>query len=176
MSDWLRKARRKPLFEATTTTAVVDHDRGVIGRLLRHRGPMLLLDRIVAVDLEQGCVEARRTLRNNDPAFDGHFPDDPVYPGSFQVEMMGQLGLTLTWFLARQTTDIGEGTTPPMVRLIRIEGASFVSEARPGDELTVRARCLDDVGFTIHCAGQLCVGERIVSACTFEALVDEEET
>ncbi|MCB9690164.1 MAG: hypothetical protein H6735_34295 [Alphaproteobacteria bacterium] len=171
--DWLRHARRRPLLEPGPTTLAVDLDRSALERLLRHRGPMLLLDRITAVDREQGTVVAERLLRAEDPAFDGHFPGDPVYPGSFQVEAMGQLGLTLSHLLSRGV-EVPVDLRPPPVRLLAIHGASFVSEARPGDLLRVVARCVADTGMTLSCVGQLAVGERVVSACTFEALVGEE--
>jgi len=162
----LRSARRGPLFDPDLGVAV-DHGRPALERLLRHRPPMLLLDRITRVAPGRALV-AERLLAHDDLGFRGHFPDHPLYPGALQVELMGQLGLCLQHFT--DTTEVPDDASPPPVRLIRILDASFMSEARPGDLLTVLTEAIEDNGFTLRCAGQLLVGDRPVSACAFEAL------
>lgn len=170
MIDRLRKARRRRLFDPAPTQLPVAYDRSVLERLLRHRGPMLLLDGVRAVDPTRGRVEGLRELRANDPAFDGHFPGEPIYPGAFQVELMGQLGLTLVHFA--RSAEVPKDVTPPSVRLLQVLGAAFVTEAHPGATLTVLSEVVEDNGTTITCIAQILSGERIVSASAFEAIYD----
>jgi 3-hydroxyacyl-[acyl-carrier-protein] dehydratase len=169
----IKQARRELLFPQVNATKV-SLGREAIGRVLRHRGPMLLLDRITAIDLVLGGIVAERQLTESDLGFEGHFPEESIYPGCLQVEMMGQLGLALRWFLTKTTNDIAINATPPKVRLIKLREAFFCEEARPGDQLTLLARCIDDNGYTITCIGQLLRGETILSGCAFEAMYTEE--
>jgi 3-hydroxymyristoyl/3-hydroxydecanoyl-(acyl carrier protein) dehydratase len=83
--DVIKRARRHPLFSPASTTAEVDLGPAAIERLLPHRPPMLLVDRISAVDLEQQALRAHRRIDPDDPLLAGHFPGDPVYPGALLV-------------------------------------------------------------------------------------------
>ena len=60
-----------------------------IKRHLPHRYPFLLVDRVVA--LEPGkSIEAYKNLTINEPYFEGHFPENPIFPGVLLVEAMAQ--------------------------------------------------------------------------------------
>jgi 3-hydroxymyristoyl/3-hydroxydecanoyl-(acyl carrier protein) dehydratase len=162
----MRGARRRPLFEGPLPAVDVE-----VERLVPHRGPARLVDRIVGVDLDELRIDARRRLDARDRGFEGHFRDHPVWPGVLQIELMGQTGLCLV-ALARGGVP-APGAAPVGVRLLRVRDALFVSEARPGDELRVLARVLDDTGATVSCAAQCLSGapdERVVSAAVFEAI------
>jgi len=56
---------------------------------LPHRYPFLLVDRVVNLELGKR-IEAYKNLSINEPFFDGHFPDNPVFPGVLLVEAMAQ--------------------------------------------------------------------------------------
>jgi 3-hydroxymyristoyl/3-hydroxydecanoyl-(acyl carrier protein) dehydratase len=156
----LRRARREPLFAALPRT--LDWGRPVLHRLLPHREPLLLLDRIVAADDHR--LVAERTLDPADPVFAGHFPGDPVYPGALLLEMGGQLGLCLGQSPAE---------VPRPVRLIRVHGAEFVAAARPGDHLTVLAERIEDDGWTVLVIAQVLCGESVVCAAVLEAIAGD---
>jgi 3-hydroxymyristoyl/3-hydroxydecanoyl-(acyl carrier protein) dehydratase len=158
MSD-LRRLRREPLF-AWPLPQSVEWGREHIERLLPHRAPMLLLDRVTSADV--GRLVGERRLDPADPVFAGHFPGDPVYPGALLLEMGGQLGLCLGSTAGRQ------------VRLIRVHGAEFVDAARPGDVLTVLAEQIEDDGWTVRIAAQVLRGTTILSAAILEAIVMED--
>jgi 3-hydroxyacyl-[acyl-carrier-protein] dehydratase len=60
-----------------------------IREYLPHRYPFLLVDRVVELNLGESIV-AYKNLTVNEPFFDGHFPDQPVFPGVLMLEAMAQ--------------------------------------------------------------------------------------
>jgi 3-hydroxyacyl-[acyl-carrier-protein] dehydratase len=62
-----------------------------IMRILPHRYPFLLIDRVIEVDGEKRLV-ALKNVSVNEPFFSGHFPDAPVMPGVLTIEAMAQAG------------------------------------------------------------------------------------
>ncbi len=151
----VRSARKHPLWTPRSTTREVRLPREAIERILPHRGRGLLLDEITAIDHEQRCCRARRTIAPDDPGFEGHFPGEPLYPGALQVELIGQTGLALLDFLARGTWTISPEARPRRARALKIHHALFAAEVLPGDSLTVLAKALVDDELTSIFAGQL---------------------
>lgn len=151
----VRRARKRPIWEPSQQTRPVNFGRADIERILRHRDPFLFVDTITAVDLSQSALRARRTIRPDDPIFAGHFPGQPIYPGVFQIETMGQLGVCLTHFSTGDTHEIGSDAEPTDVRAFKVHHALFQAEVLPGDELTILAKLLSADDYTAICAGQL---------------------
>ena len=89
----IKRARRKPLFVPGETTVECAIDREQIMRLLPHRDPLLLVDRISALDLQAQTLRAHRRIDPDDPVFVGHFPGAPVYPGALLVALEAAGGL-----------------------------------------------------------------------------------
>ncbi len=89
-----RKYRKKPVADINADTFVsVNYGQEEIKRLIPHRDPFLLLDRIENVDLTQKAIIGMRHINPADPLFKGHFPDYPIYPGVLQLEFIGQLAI-----------------------------------------------------------------------------------
>lgn len=158
----LRTLRKKPIFPDGAGTRV-DYGVAEIERLIPHRDPMRLVDRLDGIDLAERRIVGRRTLDPTDPIFAGHFPEKPVYPGVLQVETMGQLALCLASFLANGTTAITENTTPTDVRALKIIFAQYLEPLVPGDVVTLQASILEEDGMTATAAGQIIKNGRIVS-------------
>ncbi len=175
LEDRVRKARRGLLFAPDTLPPSPAFGRADIEHILPHRGTMLLLDEIIGVDSERGRLVARRRVDAQDPVFEGHFPGAPIYPGVLQVEMSGQLGLCIKHFLDRRAPEVPSDARPRPVRLVRVRDASFVAEARPGDELTILAEVLEDNDYTFTALGQVTRGGAILSASVFEAVLGDED-
>jgi 3-hydroxyacyl-[acyl-carrier-protein] dehydratase len=81
--------------DATTTRTVADLvlplEAADIMRIIPHRYPVLLIDRVI--ELEPGKhVVAIKNLTNNEPQFTGHFPGRPIMPGVLMVEALAQAG------------------------------------------------------------------------------------
>ena len=105
-------------------------DQDEIRKILPHRGPALLLERVT--ELEPG-VRARgtRRVRPDDAFLEGHFPDKPVVPGAVIIELMAQLAGVLTMRTLPERMR-GEG-----VALLGLDKARFRRPVVPGDEIVV---------------------------------------
>ncbi|MBI4700269.1 MAG: beta-hydroxyacyl-ACP dehydratase [Deltaproteobacteria bacterium] len=164
----IKRARRRPLFQPGPSTRPVDIGRAQIEQMLPHRDPMLLVDRISQVDLEQRAMRAHRRILPEDPVLRGHFPGHPVYPGCLLVEAIGQASLCLHHLLEAGRTHVLGEDRPAPVRLLRISQGLFLAEALPGDELVLLCRRLEADGFTAVCAGQALRGETICAVALME--------
>ncbi len=100
-----------------------------IQRLLPHRYPFLLVDRVV--ELEPGKrVLAYKHVTINEPFFQGHFPGRAVMPGVLVVEAMAQAGGLLTQ-LSKDSDDDPEQA----FYLVKVDNARFSRMVVPGDRL-----------------------------------------
>lgn len=94
--------------------AILDNE--AIRRILPHRYPMLLVDRIIEIDAER--IVGIKNVTANEPFFTGHFPEFPVMPGVLIVEAMAQVAGVL---VLRQMED----RDSKLVFLASIEEAKF---------------------------------------------------
>ena len=170
----IKKGRRRPLFQAGETTQTVDLGRAALERMLPHRDPFLLLDGIDQVDLQEEAIRGRRRVAEDDPVFAGHFPGDPVYPGVLQVEAIGQLGICLQHLLSRGSCTVDESDRPRALRLLKVHHALFQGGVRPGDEMLLLAKSIENSDYVATCCGQAIVGETIVALAIFEVFMLEE--
>lgn len=169
----LKKARRRPLFQPGPATREVSIGRPDLERLLPHREPMLLVDRLSAIDLEQETLRAHRRIDPNDPLLRGHFPGYPVYPGALLVETMGQATLCLHQLCALGRSEVRPDDRPAPLRLLRVHHALFQAEALPGQELVLYGKRLYHDGYTVVCAGQVAHGDTICAVAVMEVFLVE---
>ncbi len=114
----------------TDTTVTLPVDVEQIQRLLPHRYPFLLVDRVV--ELEMGKrVAAIKNVTFDEPFFQGHFPGHPVMPGVLIVEALAQAAGVL-FQLSAGTMD---GSKAPLYYLVKIDKARFSAMVVPGDQL-----------------------------------------
>jgi 3-hydroxyacyl-[acyl-carrier-protein] dehydratase len=158
----LRSLRKKPLAPPELWAGEWSYDRAAIAAILPHRDPFLLLDRLCGLDLDQAVLAASRRIPEDDPVFRGHFPGSPVYPGTLQLEMIGQAGLCLYFFLDHHSRRITEAAKPLKVRATKIMGAQFLEPVLPGQEVVILVRklaqdtCLGSVQGQVICAERVC--------------------
>jgi 3-hydroxymyristoyl/3-hydroxydecanoyl-(acyl carrier protein) dehydratase len=95
--------------------------------------------------------------------FQGHFPGNPVYPGSLQIEMVGQLGLCMHYFLTNATTAVGPDAEPVRAMATRVLGAYYVLPVLPGSTVTMVAKKLEADEFAASMIGQTIVDGRVCS-------------
>ena len=104
-------------------------DVNAIRKLLPHRYPFLLVDRVL--DFEPGVsLQAIKNVTFNEPFFQGHFPEKPVMPGVLILEALAQA----TGLLAFNTESRG-AERDTLYYLVGIDNARFKQPVVPGDQL-----------------------------------------
>lgn len=100
-------------------------------RLLPHRYPFLLIDRVLEYEKDTRLL-ALKNVTYNEPFFNGHFPVQPVMPGVLIVEAMAQA----TGLLAMESNP--ETVNPTTIYLfVGIDKARFKQQVEPGDQLMI---------------------------------------
>ena len=136
----LKRHRKKPISLLEDFPIRVNYKLEDIKKLIPHREPFLFLDNILGIDLEKGQIIGSRFISGNDPVFKGHFPEFPVYPGSLQLEMIGQLGLCLHYFVKNNTSQITKEAKPLPIRVSKVLGAYFVEPILPDHTILMVAK------------------------------------
>jgi len=110
-------------------------DISEILRLLPHRYPFVMIDRVLSVDVG-GSVEALKNVSINEPFFQGHFPTKPVMPGVLMLEGMAQAGGILAFY--SQPENIGT----KLLYFAGIDKARFRKPVGPGDQIIYRVEVI----------------------------------
>jgi 3-hydroxyacyl-[acyl-carrier-protein] dehydratase len=105
-----------------------------IQRLLPHRYPFLLVDRVVEIQVEKS-LKAYKNVSMNEQFFQGHFPGHPVMPGVLMVEALAQAAALLAF---KSTGVEGAG----LVYLTGLDGVRFRRPVVPGDRLDLEVSVL----------------------------------
>jgi 3-hydroxyacyl-[acyl-carrier-protein] dehydratase len=142
-------------------------DINEIRRILPHRYPFLLVDRIVEMEPER--IVGIKSVTANEPFFQGHFPDFPVMPGVLIVEAMAQAAgvLVLKTIPDREKK---------LVLLVAIENAKFRRPVVPGDQLRLEMAVIKRKASVAKMAGRATVdGVVVAEAEVMCKLADKEE-
>ncbi len=97
-------------------------------RLLPHRYPFVMIDRVLSV-VPDKSVEALKNVTINEPFFQGHFPEKPVMPGVMMLEGMAQAGGVLAF--CSEPENVGE----KLLYFAGIDKARFRKPVGPGDQI-----------------------------------------
>lgn len=126
-----------------------------IMKILPHRYPFLMVDRIVEMDVEAGTVVGYKNLSMNEEFFQGHFPENPVMPGVLQMEAMAQVaGVMLN------SRDGNEGKTAYFMSMNKVKFRKMVI---PGDQLRMEIESIRLRTRMATVLGKAYVGEDLVS-------------
>ncbi|MCS6789358.1 MAG: bifunctional UDP-3-O-[3-hydroxymyristoyl] N-acetylglucosamine deacetylase/3-hydroxyacyl-ACP dehydratase [Bacteroidia bacterium] len=140
-------------FQKTPTQGGVVFDIHAIRRILPHRYPFLLVDRIT--HFSQDSIIGIKNVTINEPFFVGHFEDNPIMPGVLILEAMAQVGGIL--FL-----NIVENPQDYWVYFLAIDGARFKKPVVPGDQLVFRLDMLQLKRGICKMAGKAYVEDKLV--------------
>lgn len=102
-------------------------------KLLPHRYPFLLVDRIIEVNADESCIGIKN-VTFNEPFFPGHFPDRPVMPGVLLIEGMAQTAGAICSKVS------GHEGKPPNVFFLTVDKAKFRKPVLPGDTVEYHMR------------------------------------
>ena len=135
-----------------------------IMKVLPHRYPFLLVDRIIEVEGTTRIVGIKN-VTINEPFFQGHWPDQPIMPGVLQLEAMAQLAGVL---LLRKLENTGKLAVLWSIDKVKLRGAVV-----PGDQLRIEVETIRAKPQVGHVRARTKVGGRLVAEAELKfTLVD----
>ena len=129
-------------------------------KILPHRYPFLLIDRVIEVDGDRRLV-ALKNVSINEPFFEGHFPGAPVMPGVLTIEAMAQAG-AIMGLLHSKPEDVKNA----VVYFMGIDEARFRRPIVPGDQLRIVVNVLRRKAVVWKMRGEVWVGEELAAEAT----------
>lgn len=138
-------------------------DIGMIRRLLPHRYPMLLVDRVL--DWKAGkFIRGVKNVTVNEPFFQGHFPGHPIMPGVLIIEAMAQVGGMLLLGTI-------EDPDQKVVYFMSLDNVKFRRPVLPGDQLRCELEMIQNRGRTCRMKGVAYVDGNVVAEAEMMARV-----
>jgi beta-hydroxyacyl-ACP dehydratase FabZ len=129
-------------------------------KILPHRYPFLLIDRVIEVDGDRRLV-AIKNVSINEPFFQGHFPSAPVMPGVLTIEAMAQAGAIMGLLHTKP-----EDAKDAVVYFMGIDEARFRRPIVPGDQLRIVVNVLRRKAIVWKMHGEVWVDEELAAEAT----------
>lgn len=146
-------------------SATTEADLALIQRILPHRYPFLLIDKLREIRLGEGAVGIKN-VTFNEPHFQGHFPDAPIMPGVTVIEAMAQTAAVLVGL----TLDLVDRN--PLVYFMAIDRARFRRKVVPGDVLELVVTVKRGSSKVWKFDGVARVGDELAAEAEFMAMID----
>jgi len=144
-------------------------DINAIMKILPHRYPFLMVDRILELEHGKRCVGIKN-VSINEPYFQGHFPGHPVMPGVLIIEAMAQVAGIMAY------TASGDEAITKVSYFMAIDSAKFRKPVFPGDQLRIEIETTMCRRGIWGVNGKAYVGETLVTEAALKAtLVDKAE-
>ena len=141
-------------------------DINEIKRILPHRYPFLLVDKVIECDMDSRIIGIKNVTAN-EPFFQGHFPKFPVMPGVLIIEALAQVACILG---AKILNREGEAA----VFFTGIDGAKFRKPVVPGDQLRLELTKIKQRGTLFRFEGKAFVEEKLATECTIQAMLGKD--
>ncbi|MGC6424302.1 MAG: 3-hydroxyacyl-ACP dehydratase FabZ family protein [Lentimonas sp.] len=139
-------------------------------KTIPHRPPFLFVDEIV--ELREDGVTCKRTIRAEEPQFEGHYPDNPIMPGVLLSEACFQAAAI---YLGKQIEKEGKSLNDVTPVLSRISDARFKQMVVPGDEITIEVTMDEQVSRFYFMKGKILKGGKPAMTIGFALAMVEGE-
>jgi 3-hydroxyacyl-[acyl-carrier-protein] dehydratase len=161
------REQQKGLDMAETATELKTADIQLIQRILPHRYPFLLVDRVVDIDGTQSAVGIKN-VSMNEPHFQGHFPGTPIMPGVTIIEALAQTAAVMVGV----ALDLADKEM--LIYFMAIDAAKFRRKVVPGDQLKMEVTTLrGKAGAKVwRFKGVATVDGEMAAECEFTAMMD----
>ena len=103
-------------------------------KILPHRYPLLMIDKVIKWDKKKS-LQAIKNVSINEPYFQGHFPEKPIFPGVLILESMAQAGSLII-------SDFVDNPSKKLVYLSKVLNFKIHKNVIPGDQLYIEAKLL----------------------------------
>ena len=137
-------------------------------RLIPHRYPFLMIDRVVDIVPGESAVGVK-CVSVTEPHFQGHFPGLPIMPGVLIVEAMAQTAGALVLH------SLGDKAKNKIVYFMSIDAARFRKPVVPGDTIMIHVTRKQNRGPVWKFESQAKVGDTLVAEATFSAMIVDKE-
>lgn len=138
-------------------------------KLLPHRYPFLLIDRLYDMDRDESGVGVKN-VTINEPFFQGHFPSYPVMPGVLIIEGLAQTAGALCIY------SLGAEYKPHLVYFMGIDRAKFRKPVVPGDQLHYHVRKIRSRGRAWRFYGEARVNSQVVAEAEVSAMIIDADS
>jgi 3-hydroxyacyl-[acyl-carrier-protein] dehydratase len=149
----------------TDTAAPLFADLDLIQRIIPHRYPFLLVDKVRDIVINESCVGIKN-VTINEPQFTGHFPGMPVFPGVMIIEAMAQT----SGILVGLSMDLVDKNAK--VFFMGVDGVKFRRKVVPGDVLELHVKALRGGGRVWKFEGRGIGEGDLACEATFTAMFD----
>jgi beta-hydroxyacyl-ACP dehydratase FabZ len=137
-----------------------------IMKMLPHRFPMLLVDRVIECD-DQKRIVGIKNVSINEPFFQGHFPGMPIMPGVLQLEAMAQTAGILVIRMAK----IGDAVPFFMT----IDKAKFRKLVKPGDQMRIEIELTNTRARSVRFTGRVLVDGTLASEAEMMCMITDQK-
>ena len=148
-----------------TATPIRDADLALIQRIIPHRYPFLLIDKVRDIVAGESCVGIKN-VTNNEPHFQGHFPDMPIMPGVMIIEAMAQTSGVLVG------VTMGLIDKQAKVFFMGVDAVKFRRKVVPGDVLELYVKAVRGGGRVWKFEGRAMVDGELATEASFTAMFD----
>ena len=145
--------------------AITHADLALIQRIIPHRYPFLLIDKVRDIVVGESCVGIKN-VTNNEPHFQGHFPDMPIMPGVMIIEAMAQTSGILVG------VTLGLVDKQAKVFFMGVDAVKFRRKVVPGDVLELHVKAVRGGGRVWKFEGRAMVEGELATEATFTAMFD----
>lgn len=135
-----------------------------IMRMIPHRYPFLMIDRVVDIAPGESAVGVK-CVTASEPHFQGHFPQRPIMPGVLIIEAMAQTAAALVVY------SLGQEAMDKLVYFMTIDNARFRRPVIPGDTLHILVNRKQHRGAVWKFDGKARVGEAVAAEASFTAML-----